>query len=390
MKKWKRLFSSLLAAVMLCAAMPSAFAAVEDTGFSDVAADAWYADAVEYVRDNGLMSGTSATTFSPDTDTSRAMLATILYRASGSPAVSGSPAFTDVAPGAWYADAVAWAAENGIVSGYGNGLFGSDDPISREQIATILWRYAGSPAAQAGEDFADESSIASYAADAVDWARANGIVNGLTGNRFDPHGNATRAQVATILRNYMTLEQGGEQTPDTASGNVLVVYYSATGSTRAVAETISETLNGDLFEITPAQPYTSDDLNWNNASSRVSREHDDESLRDVELTATTVDNWDDYDTVFIGYPIWWGIAAWPVDGFVSANDFTGKTVIPFATSSSSSMGQSGELLAELAGTGNWQAGQRFSSGASASSVRAWAEGLDLTAVEPTLEPVPAP
>lgn len=386
MKKWKRLLTSLLAAAMLCAAMPSALGAVNDTGFADVAADAWYADAVEYVRDNGLMSGTGATTFSPDTDTSRAMLATILYRASGSPAVSGSPAFTDVAPGAWYADAVAWAADNGIVSGYGNSLFGSDDPISREQIATILWRYAGSPAAQAGEDFADERSIASYAADAVDWARANGIVSGVEGNRFLPQGSATRAQVATILRNYMTMEQ----TPDTDTGNVLVVYYSATGSTRTVAETIADTLNGDLFEITPAQPYTSDDLNWNDPSSRVSREHDDASLREVALTTTTVENWDDYDTVFIGYPIWWGIAAWPVDGFVSANDFTGKTVIPFATSSSSGMGQSGTLLADLAGAGDWQAGQRFSSGASESSVRSWAEGLDLTTAEPTPEPAPAP
>lgn len=98
-------------------------------------------------------------------------------------------------------------------------------------------------------------------------------------------------------------------------------------------------------------------------------------MRDVALTTTEVSNWDEYDTVFIGYPIWWGIAAWPVDGFVQANDFTGKTVIPFATSSSSGMGQSGELLAEMAGTGNWLEGQRFSSGVSADSVREWVNGL---------------
>ena len=165
---------------------------------------------------------------------------------------------------------------------------------------------------------------------------------------------------------------------ETASGSkVLVVYYSASGNTKRVAEDIAEAADGDLFEITPAEPYTSDDLNWTNSDSRVSREHDDESLRDVPLTTTEVENWDDYDTVFIGYPIWWGIAAWPVDTFVKNNDFTGKTVIPFATSSSSGMGQSGTLLSEMAGTGDWQDGQRFSSGASQSDVADWVSGLGL-------------
>ena len=104
-----------------------------------------------------------------------------------------------------------------------------------------------------------------------------------------------------------------------------------------------------------------------------------ESLRDVELTTTEVENWDSYDTVFIGYPIWWGIAAWPVDGFVEANDFTGKTVIPFCTSSSSGLGQSGELLAELAGTGDWQDGERFRSSASQEDVNEWVDSLGLSA-----------
>lgn len=161
----------------------------------------------------------------------------------------------------------------------------------------------------------------------------------------------------------------------TASGNVLVVYYSATGSTKAVAETIADTTGGDLFEITPKEPYTSDDLNWSDDNSRVSREHEDESLRDVELTTTTVDNWDSYDTVFIGYPIWWAIAAWPVDNFVKDNDFTGKTVIPFCTSASSGIGQSGSLLADIAGTGHWLDGERFSSGASDSEVQDWVKQL---------------
>lgn len=158
-------------------------------------------------------------------------------------------------------------------------------------------------------------------------------------------------------------------------GNVLVVYYSATGNTERVANSIAKATGGDLFEIEPTEPYTDDDLNWNDESSRVSREYEDESLRDVPLVNTTVDGWDDYDTVFIGYPIWWGIAAWPVDGFVEANDFSDKTVIPFATSASSGMGQSGELLADLAGTGDWQDGMRFSSGAGDDEVQEWVETL---------------
>lgn len=157
----------------------------------------------------------------------------------------------------------------------------------------------------------------------------------------------------------------------------LVVYYSASGNTRRVAENIAEAAGADLFEIVPTEVYSSDDLNWTNSDSRVSREHDDETLREVPLTTTEVPNWDSYDTVFIGYPIWWGIAAWPVDGFVKANDFTGKTVIPFATSSSSGLGQSGSLLAEMAGTGNWQEGQRFSSGVSAGDVQSWVNELGL-------------
>ena len=168
-----------------------------------------------------------------------------------------------------------------------------------------------------------------------------------------------------------------EDSQSVENGGVLVVYYSATGNTEAVAGYIAEATGGDLFELEPAEPYTDADLNWTDENSRVTLEHEDESLRDVELVADTVDNWDSYDTVFIGYPIWWGIAAWPVDTFVEANDFTGKTVIPFCTSSSSGWGQSGELLAQLAGTGDWQEGQRFRSSASQEDVTEWVDSLGL-------------
>lgn len=158
---------------------------------------------------------------------------------------------------------------------------------------------------------------------------------------------------------------------------VLVVYFSATNNTKRVAEYIAEATDATLFELVPQNPYTSADLSWTTSGSRVNREHDDETLRDIPLVNATPDNFADYDVVFVGYPIWWSIAAWPVNNFVKNNNFTGKTVIPFATSASSGLGQSGAQLAQMAGTGNWLGGQRFSSGASKSEVESWVNGLNL-------------
>lgn len=187
--------------------------------------------------------------------------------------------------------------------------------------------------------------------------------------------SATAETVATQETAAET--QTGDTTAESESGKILVVYYSASGTTKRVATAIADATGADLYEITPVEPYTSDDLNWTNSSSRVSREHDDESLRDIALTEITPTDWDSYDTVLIGYPIWWGIAAWPVDNFVKGNDFTGKTVIPFCTSSSSGLGDSGNLLEEMAGTGDWQEGHRFSSGASDADAADWVASLNL-------------
>ena len=155
-------------------------------------------------------------------------------------------------------------------------------------------------------------------------------------------------------------------------GSVLVVYYSATGNTEEVANYIAEATGGEIFELQPVEPYTSADLNWNNSDSRVVREHEDEELQNsVELVSVTPENREDYDTVFLGYPIWWGIAAWPVNGFVTGHDFTGKNIVPFCTSASSGLGDSGRLLADMAGEGNWLTGHRFRSSASESDVRDW-------------------
>lgn len=169
---------------------------------------------------------------------------------------------------------------------------------------------------------------------------------------------------ATEPQDTTTQEDTNAGTASVDTGRTLVVYFSATGNTQTAAETI-------------ADPYTDEDLNWTDESSRVVQEHDNPEARDVALVADTVDNWEAYDTVFLGYPIWWGIAAWPVDTFVAANDFTGKTVIPFCTSSSSGIGESGQLLADLAGTGDWQEGQRFSSHVDRDAVETWLAGLGL-------------
>lgn len=168
-----------------------------------------------------------------------------------------------------------------------------------------------------------------------------------------------------------------EKPVSTSENSSLVVFYSATGNTKIVAEKIAQTLDADIFEIIPEEPYTDEDLNWSNDNSRVSIEHNDESKREIPLTDTMPDGWEQYDTIYIGYPIWWGIAAWPVNGFIEANDFTDKTVIPFCTSASSGLGDSSKLLKGIAKTGNWIEGKRFSSNVNEEEIIEWLNTLKL-------------
>lgn len=170
-------------------------------------------------------------------------------------------------------------------------------------------------------------------------------------------------------------QQQSDNEVSNSLGKTLIVYYSATGNTKEVADMIAKETDGTLFEIEPKNPYSDEDLNYGDDNSRVTREYNNENARNVELISTTVDNWDSYDTVFIGYPIWWGIAAWPIDNFIKDNDFSDKTIIPFCTSSSSGLGDSGELLEQMAGSGNWKEGQRFNSGVSSSDVQNWLNEL---------------
>ena len=168
-----------------------------------------------------------------------------------------------------------------------------------------------------------------------------------------------------------------EATPDEpADSNFLVVYFRAQEHTKGVAEIVADALGADVFVIEPVDIYTEDDLNWTNEHSRVVTEHNDEN-RHTELVSTTVENWDSYDTVLIGYPLWWREASWVVNDFVMDNDFSGKDVIPFCTSMSDGIGDSGVHLAEMAGTGNWLEGMRFSENYDTAEVTEWVDSLNL-------------
>ena len=177
------------------------------SGYTDLNMGEWYHDGIHYCLDEGLMDGVDAGMFAPNATTSRAMIVTILWRLQGSPEVEATETFTDVSPDAWYAKAIAWAVAEGVADGYGEGLFGPNDAITREQLAAMLWRYAASP--ETGGDlsaFADGDDTSDWAQQAMSWAVAQGLITGVDSDRLDPKGQATRAQTATILMRFAQSE----------------------------------------------------------------------------------------------------------------------------------------------------------------------------------------
>ena len=209
----KRLFAAALALLLLT--VP----ALAD--FNDVPSDAWYYEAVNWAQSEGLMDGVAEGTFDPGGTVTRAMVVTILYRLSGEPDMPESDwgyAYADVDSSAWYAVPVYWARLNGVADGVSDTQFNPTGSITREQLVTMLWRYSGSPQSGTALSFADADSVSSWAADAVAWASAAGIVSGRDGNVFDPSGSATRAECAAILMRYdaaMTAADPGEpEEPD--------------------------------------------------------------------------------------------------------------------------------------------------------------------------------
>lgn len=342
MKKLQKVSVLLLVLTILFQAT-ACVANAKDSAFADVPPDADYAQAVAWCAENGLMNGVGdGTAFDPDGSMTRAMLATVLYRQAGEPEVSGSPDFTDALPNVWYSDAVAWAAENQLLRGYGNGLFGVNDPVSREMLQVVIARQNGENPAWTGSA---ELAVA-----------------------------AARAEAAVAF--YEAFHEGTptpaptpEPTPAPAGGKVLVAYFSATGNTRPVAEKVAEVTGGDLFEILPAQPYTAADLNYN-TDCRANAEQNDPDARPA--IRNEVENMGQYDAVLIGYPIWWGRAPKIIHTFLETYDLSGKTVAAFCTS-----GGSGHEDATLRGyepDATWLEGRRFSG---TSQVEDWVNGLDL-------------
>ncbi len=266
MKYRKQMLTGLLAILLLCCACSGKSAEETGTpaapmlaaapkaqktgasGFADVEPGAWYAEAANWCRERGILTGG---TFPPDTAMTRATVAEALYRAEGTPNVSGGASFSDIEAGSIYVSAAAWTSANGVMSGYGGGVFGANDPVTREQMAAILWRYAGSPAAGDSRDFADEADISAYARTAVDWARANNVINGKGGNRFDPKGSLTRAQTAAILYRYLTNADGNApaQAPggnDTADPVVYMTTEISADALMSIYEALDWTPGGKL------------------------------------------------------------------------------------------------------------------------------------------------
>lgn len=205
----KRISSKILSLAVIASMLSASMLAAAANPFSDVKSSDWYYDAVEYVYENNLMNGTSATAFNPSAKTSRGMIVTILYRMAGSPA-GGTANFTDVKAGAYYEAPIAWATgSSAIAGGYGNNKFGPDDSITREQMAVFLYNYAkycGKSFASAPAEitsFSDSASVSSWAKSAMEWAYGAKLITGTSGNRLDPKGSTTRAQAATMIMRYI-------------------------------------------------------------------------------------------------------------------------------------------------------------------------------------------
>jgi len=368
-------------------------AAVNDTGYADVNAGHPNAEAIVYCREHGLMNGTSETTFEPESTLTRAMLATVLYRAAKSPAVTGADGFADTVEGSWYSDAVLWASQQGLVGGYGGGIFGTNDPVTRQDMTTILWRYAGSPGSGAST-FIDSAAVSSYAVSAVAWAEDHGIVAPVSGNTFAPSGNATRAQVAAALMNY-SLKQ---ETAPSGSTRVLVAYFSrygntdydsdvdATtsasvvvdngqrqGTTELVARMIAERTGGELHLIETVNAYPTD---FNNV---VDQNHQEISNGTRPELTSSVDA-SKYDVIFVGYPVWASTAPTPVLSFLEGLNLSGKTVIPFCTHDGYGAGRSYSAVSQASAGANVEQGLAIDSSNAANSegtVASWLNGLNL-------------
>lgn len=343
MRNLKHLAALCMAAVLTLALAVTAFAAVDDTGYSDVDANAWYAEAVMYCREHGLMSGIGNRQFAPEGSLTRAMLVSVLWRQAGGPAVNYLMQFSDVPEGRWYSEAIRWAASERLILGYGDGRFGTNDTITQAQLNIIMNKYTDRPITDNIPGFAG--------------------------------GNApvTRAQTAAVMWNLAH----SQDTPSSGA-RVLVAYFSGTGTTRGVAQNLVNALGTDtatLHEIIPTHPYTSADLDYTNSNCRSVTEQHDPSARPA--IANSVSNLDDYDIVFLGYPIWNNDVPRIIYTFLENENLSGKTIVPFCTSGGSGISNSVSNIRGLATGATWLDGRRFNSGTSRNTMADWVNGLGL-------------
>ncbi|MEY8420631.1 cyclophilin-like fold protein [Oscillospiraceae bacterium 44-5] len=358
MKHLKKTLSLALAVLLALGISVPAFAAVEDTGFSDVDANAWYADAVIYCRENGLMAGTSTTTFAPESPLTRAMLAAVLYRMAGSPSVTGQDSFTDTEEGSWYSDSILWASRQGLVAGYGNGLFGINDPVSVEQLEVIMGRYTG---------------------DGPEW----------TGNPAKAHA-ATRAEVAAAIYASLAVKTDearilvayfsryGNTNYDsnvdaTTSASVVIEDGQRQGTTELIARMIAEQTGGDLHLIETADAYPKD---FNDV---VSQNHQ-EIANGVRPALSSSVDLTGYDVIFVGYPVWASNTPTPVLSFLESQSLSGKTVIPFCTHDGYGAGSSYSSIRSSSNGATVEQGLAIEATDAASSERTvtnWLNGLNL-------------
>jgi hypothetical protein len=254
MRKHRCILSSVLAAatlICLVAAVPA-----QATGtYTDVDESAWYAEAIEYCRENKLMLGIGDNKFEPEGVMSRAQLATVLYRLEGEPSVSATRSFQDVTVDNWYYAAVNWAAGQKLMEGYGNGYFGPEDPVTREQMVAVLWRYAGEPTpAGTAEAYPDESKISSWAAQAIDWSEENGITVSRENGLFAPGEDALRYEIASSLMNY-SLAQSDKNTVSAVVTGVWKDVQTALGYLPIAGVMASNTYDGALFQVDESTGY---------------------------------------------------------------------------------------------------------------------------------------
>ena len=394
----KKLMSAVLTCAMLFALCVPALAA---EAYADVTGSEWYAEAANALRQRGIMNGVENNNFGADRTFTRAQLATVLYRMAGSPAVTGEDSFTDTEPGTWYSNAIL-SEQNSIVGGYGNGLFGTNDPTTQEQLATMLWRDAGSYVV----DSEEETGASAYAVDAVHWLKAENLLNE-DGPAFEPKQPANRAQVADIVYRYLLLKEkyadvdavsGATQNADEQSGTqdgtagekILIAYFSRAGenysvgtidegNTAKLAREIAAQTGGDLFEIVPVTPYPE---GYEDTKTVATRERNNNERPEIK---NTVDNFDEYDTIFLGYPIWWGDLPMILLTFLESYDFTGKTVIPFNTHEGSGQSGTQRVIADKLSTATVLQGlamrgttaQRLTGSGTDATVKNWLDGLGL-------------